>query len=163
MEVYGTQIDPKTAERLNITRLVSLSIVRAELDLTFRSSKRLGSLGLSLHILQLAKDFGATQDLLEELVELSRVPIDASTVSPQVRALLLLLDGYQDQVDKTFHSIIFVQQRAHAQILCEIVKRVDSLKGWLRAGFLVGHGGRGGPEAEKDMGMEVKHVSQGNR
>lgn len=161
LEVYGAQMEPKTLERLETTRLVSDH--REEVDgAEPLRSQRLGPLGLSLHIIQLAKDFKAAPPLIEELISLADGPIDSSTVSPQVQALLDLLERYRDRIDSTFHSIIFVQQRSHAQILTEIVKRVASLRAWLRAGFLVGHGGRGGPEAEKDLGMEVKHVSLGS-
>lgn len=115
--------------------------------------------------MQLAEDLSAPQDLQRELsVLLSDMSFDDRTVSPQLKALLDLLESYHGRVDSVFHAIVFVQQRVHARILTGIVRRVKRTQGWLKADWLVGHGGRGGPEAEKDLGMEVKRVSQdGNK
>lgn len=87
--------------------------------------------------------------------------IDDHTVSPQVKALLELLESFHGRVNSTFHAIVFIQQRARERILTDVVRKVERLQGWLKADWLVGHGGRsGGPEAEKDLDMEVKRVSR---
>lgn len=126
-----------------------------------RPSQRLGALGVAHFVCQLAKDLSAPPYFQQELLGLlSSMPIDDTTVSPQVSALLELLERYHGRVDSAFHAIVFVQQRAHARILVEIVRKVSKFEGWLKADWLVGHGGRGGPEAEKDLGMEVKRVSR---
>ncbi|ORY90629.1 hypothetical protein BCR35DRAFT_349581 [Leucosporidium creatinivorum] len=139
LEMYEVRLDPKVSAKIDVTR------------------DRLGSLGVAHYVCQLAKDLSAPQHFQQELLDLlSSMSIGNGSVSPQVRALLDLLESYHDRVDSAFHAIVFVQQRAHAKILTEIVRKVGRLQGWLKADWLVGHGGRGGPEAEKDLGMEVK-------
>lgn len=83
--------------------------------------------------------------------------LNIDTFSPQLITLINLLISYRDQED--FHAIIFVQRRTHAGIIAELVSRVDELKGWLKAGWLVGHGGTGGEESNGDAGMKIREVS----
>jgi endoribonuclease Dicer len=162
MEVFGARLDSKTKAKIDVTRIVRQNSCSAKLGLTdCHLSQRLGALGVAYYVSKLAKDLSAPQQLQHELSKiLFSMSTNDFTVSPQVQALLDVLGSYQKKVNSAFHAIVFVQQRAHARILTEIVRKMGTLEGWLKADWLVGHGGRGGPEAEKDLGMEVKRVSR---
>ncbi|BGP05277.1 Dicer-like protein 1 [Rhodotorula toruloides] len=79
-------------------------------------------------------------------------------LSPKVKALVASLEPYSR--DPNAHIIVFVEQRHHASVLVELIKRIDSLRGWTRPAALVGHGregwGRGNGPDLAELGMAIK-------
>lgn len=79
-------------------------------------------------------------------------------LSPKAKALVAALEPYR--LDPNVHIMVFVEQRHHASVLVELIKRIDSLRGWIRPAALVGHGRQGwgegaGPDLA-ELGMAIK-------
>lgn len=159
LEMYGGEMDKKAINRIDTTRRVSLDATASAVLPADPPLQRLGLLAASIHVLQLAQDRDAPPAFLLQLAALADFPIvPSSTISPQAEAILSLLEGYKDRAEPSstaFHAIVFCQQRSHARILAELVRRADGLKGWLKPGVLVGHGGNDG-----DDGMAIKRQQE---
>jgi endoribonuclease Dicer len=104
--------------------------------------------------------FGAEPDHALQLIatklqqRLMLQEINEDNISPQVTCLIDLLKEYSTGPRRTdFHAICFVERRQHVKLLSSIVDRVKSLEGFVKPGWLVGHGGRGRDEDLPAVGM----------
>ncbi|KAJ3158123.1 Dicer-like protein 1 [Geranomyces michiganensis] len=84
----------------------------------------------------------------------NRTP-DFGSVSPKVAALVKLLQSYRENTDG-FCAIVFVERRATAKILSEILSRFPGLE-FIKHGVLVGHGLGGGSLVDPNMTIQQQH------
>ncbi|BGP45286.1 Dicer-like protein 1 [Rhodotorula kratochvilovae] len=117
-----------------------------------------GCAGVEIFLRQLLEEHKLPPYLVAQLGALAHKPAEASALSHKVLALVNVLEEFRDE--PTFHAIVFVEQRHHALLLADLLKRVASLQGFLRPAALVGHGGRvwraqEGGAVEKEVGMPV--------
>ena len=70
-------------------------------------------------------------------------------------ALVDVLSGFRSR-GPAFHAIVFVRQRNHARVLVDLLRKAGELEGWVRADWLVGHGGT--EEEGRGLGMNMKQV-----
>ncbi|BGP37196.1 Dicer-like protein 1 [Rhodotorula kratochvilovae] len=122
-----------------------------------------GSAGVEIFLRQLLEEHKLPPYLLAQLDALAHKPAETSALSHKVLALVNVLEEFRDE--PTFHAILFVEQRHHALLLADLLKRVASLQGFVRPAALVGHGGRvwraqEGGAVEKEVGMAVKEQQE---
>ncbi|KAK4705810.1 endoribonuclease Dicer, partial [Phenoliferia sp. Uapishka_3] len=79
-------------------------------------------------------------------------PLTTANSSPHFFALVDILITYRSRPN--FHAIIFAQQRNHARVLVDMLHKVEKLREWVRADWLVGHGGK--EEEVRGQGMDSK-------
>ncbi|GAA5920114.1 hypothetical protein JCM1841_004443 [Sporobolomyces salmonicolor] len=121
-----------------------------------------GRAGVEIFWAIAAREHGGPPDLVAQLEAAAISPVAPTDLSPKALALVTCLEGFLDQPH--FHAIVFVQQRHQAKILAALLRRVASL-GWVKPGFLTGHGGRGRLDEEgkvsvsKEVGMAIKDLN----
>jgi hypothetical protein len=62
---------------------------------------------------------------------------DESHLSPKVLQLVAHLSTYKDE--PKFQAILFVEQRSHAVVLVDVLRRTDAISKWTKIESLVGH------------------------
>lgn len=72
------------------------------------------------------------------IVNIPEQPLDKSTISPKVLALIKVLEEYRG-ASTDFCGIVFVERRSTARVLCDLVQRWPTLN-FIRPGILIGHG-----------------------
>ncbi|GAA5886187.1 hypothetical protein JCM5296_003512 [Sporobolomyces johnsonii] len=131
-------------------------------DRVLAAEQLFGRAGVEVFWALAAKEHSAPPDLVAQLEAAASTPVALTDLSPKALALVTCLEGFRDQPH--FHAIVFVQQRHQAKILAALIRRVAAL-GWVKPGFLTGHGGRGRPEEEgkvsvsKEVGMAIKELN----
>ncbi|GAA6047894.1 hypothetical protein JCM3770_006412 [Rhodotorula araucariae] len=128
------------------------------LDRLEKAQALFGPAGVEVLLRQLLEEHKLPPHLIGQLNALVQKSIQPSALSHKVSALVSIIEGFHNE--PTFHAIVFVEQRHHALLLADLLKRIPSLQSFVRPAALVGHGGRGhvlaGSAAEKELGMAVK-------
>ncbi|GAA6061113.1 hypothetical protein JCM10212_006144 [Sporobolomyces blumeae] len=113
-----------------------------------------GLAGADVYLSDLANDSSVSDDLAQELGHAASrtLAADSNKLSPKMVALVGCLARFASKPH--FHAILFVEQRHHASVLAKLIRRISSL-GWIKPGFLVGHGDRGRIEGRNGSGREL--------
>lgn len=94
---------------------------------------------------------------LNSLVDTDDIPTEQMT--PKFQALLnVLLEYKKSDSESTFHGMIFVERRAHAQLLHRLISHSAALKGFIKSDVLTGHASHD-LSTGRDHGMDFKSVS----
>ncbi|GAA5902930.1 hypothetical protein JCM8208_006514 [Rhodotorula glutinis] len=162
--------DPPSAQELAIqpTRRLpreqlsaALSVDKRALDRLDKAQALFGSAGVEIFLYHLLKEHEGSSGISVQVKPLVETSVTA--LSAKMSALVSVLLEFKNE--PAFHAIIFVEQRHHAAVLVELLKRIPALQSFVRPAALVGHGGRGsndesGRKTDKEIGMAVKEQNE---
>ncbi|KAL8287547.1 hypothetical protein RQP46_003405 [Phenoliferia psychrophenolica] len=141
--------DDKTWSRIAITKQ-DLGTLGCDIFLSHLLSDHLHHATQSLFNSPLSPSLTSLNTRLLSFV--TAEPLTNQNSTPHLRALIDVLVGFRDRPH--FHAMVFVKQRNHARVLVDLLHKSKELQGWVRADWLVGHGGK--EEEGRGHGMDVK-------